>query len=54
MVDSKDSGKFPWVRSSFLGVINNNILFIIGDVDDVLILLKIIHSEVDLHDQMLV
>ena len=54
MVDPEDPGKCPWVRTLFLGVVNKNVLFIEGDVDDILTLLKVVGGEVDPHDRVLV
>ena len=54
MIDPKDLGKCPWVRSSFFGIVNENALFIKGDVDNVLVLLNIVCREVDPHDWMFV
>ena len=54
MKDSEDPCKSPWVWTSFLGVVNKNILLIKGDVNDILILLDVVCHKVDSHDRMLV
>jgi hypothetical protein len=54
MIDPKDSSKRPWVRPLFLRVVNKNVLFVKGDMDDVLILLKIICGKVEPCNRMFV
>ena len=54
MIDTKDPCKRPWVWTFLLGVINEDIPLVEGNVNDVLILLSVICREVDLHDRMLV
>ena len=50
MVDPENPSKRPRVWTLLLGVINENISFIEGDVDDILTLLKVIGDKVDPHD----
>ena len=54
MVDPKNSGKCPRVRSLLLRIVDEDVSFIKGDVDDVLIPLKIVCGEVDSHNQVFV
>lgn len=50
MVDPENPSKRPRVWTLLLGVINENISFIKGDMDDILTLLKVIGDKVDPHD----
>lgn len=46
MIDPKNPSECPWVWAWFLGVVNENVSFVKGDMNDILILLDVIGDKI--------